>query len=289
MSNRTRGFVAVIISAVIFGCMPLMAKYTYSQGSNPLSTTFYRFFLPLPALFLLVKSNKNVSVSISFDELKKVAIAAIFGFGATALLLFMSYNYIPSGMATTIHFIYPVFVIVGCILFFKEKPSIVKIISAALCVVGIVMFYDKEGQINIVGMALAFASGITFSFYTVYLDKSGLKEMNNFKLTFYLCSVSSVMLLIFSVVSGSFTYAVTLSGWAMLLGLALLVSLGAVCLFQLGVKVIGPQNTAILSTFEPITSIVIGVFIFRESFGLRTFLGVVMILSAITLVSVLDK
>jgi len=288
MSIKSKGILAVILSGTIFGSMPLMAKVVFEAGGNAVSLTFYRFLLLLPFLYLLIKYKKNESLKITKEEFKKIALVSVFGYGATALLLYLSYNYIPSGMATTIHFIYPVFVILGCILFFKEKTSKIKIIAVILCIFGVYMFYNGDGSVNFTGMILSFASSITFAFYTVYIDKSGLKKMNTIKLTFYLCLIASIMMFIFSIATNTFTMDIKPIGWVVTLILSLSVGLG-VNLFQIGIKIIGPQSTAILSTFEPITSVIIGVIILNESFGIKTILGSGLILIAVILISLFDK
>jgi drug/metabolite transporter (DMT)-like permease len=67
------------------------------------------------------------------------------------------------------------------------------------------------------------------------------------------------------------------------------VTLGGVCLFQKGVKLIGSQSTSVLSTFEPITSILIGILIFNESFNFRTILGFIFILIAALLIALYEE
>lgn len=288
MNTKSKGILAVILSGTIFGSMPLMAKIVYEAGGNAVSLTFYRFLLILPFLYLLIKQNKNETLMITKEEFKKIALVGTLGYGATALLLYLSYNYIPSGMATTIHFIYPVFVILGCILFFKEKTNLVKTIAVIFCIIGVFMFYDGDGNINFTGIILSFASSITFAFYTVYIDKSGLKKMNTMKLTFYLCIIASIMMFFFSILTKTFTIDIKPIGWLITLLLSLSVGLG-VNLFQIGIKTVGPQSTSILSTFEPITSVVIGVLILNESFGIKTILGSGLILIAVILISIFDK
>lgn len=288
MNTKSKGILAVILSGTIFGSMPLMAKIVYEAGGNAISLTFYRFLLILPFLYLLIKQNKDENLKITKEELKKIALVGTLGYGATALLLYLSYNYIPSGMATTIHFIYPVFVILGCILFFKEKTNMIKIIAVILCISGVFMFYDGDGSVNFTGIILSFSSSITFAFYTIYLDKSGLKKMNTIKLTFYLCIIASIMIFIFSIATNTFTIDIKPIGWLITLILSLSVGLG-VNLFQIGIKTVGPQSTSILSTFEPITSVIIGVLILHESFGIKTIIGSGLILIAVILISIFDK
>lgn len=288
ISHKQKGILYVLISAVIFGSMPLMANIVYEGNGNSISLTLYRFLLSTPILYYLIRK-EHEDIKLSKVEFYKICLVGIFGYCATALLLYTSYNYISTGTATTLHFIYPVLVIIGGIIFFKEKPNLIKIISVIFCILGIFMFYNGEKEINILGMAIAFLSGITYTFYILYLEKSQLKYLGTYKLTFYLCIVSSAVLLIVCIATGKLVLNMTLKAWFMSLVLSVSVTLGGVCLFQKGIKLIGSQSTSILSTFEPITSIIIGIFIFNESFGIKTLFGFIFIIIATLLVTLFEK
>ena len=71
--------------------------------------------------------------------------------------------------------------------------------------------------------------------------------------------------------------------------LSMSVAVFGVSLFQVGVSLVGPQTTSILSTFEPITGIIIGILIFNEALSIRTGAGLASILIAVVLVTVFDK
>lgn len=289
MENRHKGFLAVIVSGIIFGCMPLLAKNIYANGGNSISLVFWRSFISLPLLYMIIKKKKDISIEITKEELKQIILVGSIGYAGTAMLLFSSYNYISSGVATTIHFMYPVFVILESIILFKDKVSPIKIISVIVCTIGILFLYSGDSNVNIIGIGIALLSGITYSFYVMYLDKSGLKSMHPIKLTFYLCLVASVVMFIFSILTSSFTFKVTPLGWLLTAILSIIISLGAVTLLNFGISNIGAQNTAILSTLEPITSVIIGVLIFGEEFGIKIFLGCVFVLISVILIAVFDK
>lgn len=193
------------------------------------------------------------------------------------------------GIATTIHFMYPIFVIIESIIFFKEKVSPIKCLSVVLCTVGILLLYSGDSSINFTGIGLAFLSSITYSFYVMYLDKSGLKSMHPIKLTFYLCLVASVVMFIFSILTGSFTIWLSSLGWILTSILSIAMTLGAVTLLNMGISIIGSQNAVILSTFEPITSMIIGILIFGVNFCIRIFIGCILVLIAVILITVFDK
>ncbi len=284
MEDRRKGFLAVIFAGIIFGCMPLLAKNIYANGGNPPNLVFWRFFISVPILYLILRTN-DISIKLSKEELRKLLLVGSIGSAGTAVLLFLSYNYISTGVATTIHFMYPVFVILESIIFFHEKMDPIKILCVVLCTMGILLLYGGGSDMSPMGIGLALSSGLTYSFYVMYLDKSGLKSMNSLKLTFYICLVSSVVMFIFSVFTGKFTVKMSPMAWLLTSILSIIVSLGAVNLLNVGIRIIGPQNTAILGTFEPITSVIIGILIFGEQFSMKLFVGCVLILTSVILIA----
>jgi len=273
-----------MISAVFFGFIPLFVKTICAGGGNSVSAAFYRFFLSVPVLYIYLKA-QGISMRITRTEFTKIALITIFGYGGTAVLLFSSYNFIPSGMSTTIHFMYPVFTILGCMIFFKEKVSPLKLLCVALCFGGILLFYNGESGGSVLGMALSFLSGVTYAFYTIYLEKSGLQKMENLKLIFYMNTVAAAMILVMALLTAQFTLRLTPLAWGTAVFFATATSLIGVLGYQIGVKCIGPQNAAILSTFEPITSVIVGVLVYREAFSARTLLGCLCVLSAVVIVA----
>ena len=108
-------------------------------------------------------------------------------------------------------------------------------------------------------------------------------------LAFWVSSFSSVLLAVYLAATGSLAISMTPLGWGMSLLFALLIAVGASVSFQVGVKEVGAQRAAILSTFEPITSIVVGILAFSEPFGLKTALGVVLILAAVLILTIFDQ
>ena len=141
----------------------------------------------------------------------------------------------------------------------------VKFISVILCTAGIVLLYDGSESVSIVGVLLAFISGLTYAFYVLYIDKSGLTTMNPIKLTFYLSIVGSIVMFFFSLGSKQFTLGLNPVGWLFTVILAVVIAFGAVSLLNVGIKLVGPQSASILSTLEPITSVVIGALVFDKS------------------------
>lgn len=287
--KKNFGFIAVIFATIIFGCLPLLAKIIYGNGGNAVSVIFYRFFLPLPILYFLSKRTGDRDIRINKKELKDLILVSIFGYGITAVLMFSSYTYISTGVATTLHFTYPIFVVLGDIFIFKDKPSFIKIFCILLCSMGVMLFLQDIEVDNILGIVIAILSGVTYAFYMLYIEKSSLKTMNPFKLTFYLGLVSSIYVFIIAIVTKQFVFNLTLTGWGVTILLSILTSVIGFTLFNYGIQSIGSQNASIFSTFEPITSVVIGILIFNEKLSLQIVVGGIFILASVLITAISEK
>ncbi len=283
-----KGYTFVIISAIIFGCMPLGAKYIYTEGVNSLSLVFLRNCLALPVLGLLAGKQES-SLHIEKIDLLKISSLAVMGGCATPILLYSSYHYLASGTATVFHFIYPVLVVLGSILILREKGSKPVFLCVILCTVGIILFYNPQSGIHPGGSLLAIASGATYAAYIMLLSRFKNDKISGFKLSFYMSAVGSVILFIVCMISRQLTLPVTFTGWTISIVFSLILSVGAVVLFQQGTRYIGGQRAAILSTLEPITSVLVGALVFQETINARTVLGTALVIIASILIAVFDS
>lgn len=286
--NFIKGIIFTIISAFVFGFTPILAKITYAGGNNAITLTFLRALLGLPFLYIGMRKNKTV-LKITKDEFFKFILLSFLGIGITTTSLYSSYNYISVGMATTLHFIYPCVVYFICILFFKEKITKKKLTALVFSSFGIIMLIDKVSYGNTVGIFLATLSGITYGLFLVYLDKSGFKHMDAFKCTFYISLFNIVGIFVFGKFTGDLTFALDLSAWLITILISFLTSIFGNAFLQLGVKYCGATTASILCTFEPITSVILGIIFLSEHITIFKFLGCIFIILAVVLLSINDK
>ena len=282
-----KGYAFVIASAFIFGCMPLMAKFIYAEGMNPLSLVFLRNLLSVPMLAACAKIS-GASLRIPKAALPGISLVSVMGCCLTPLLLFFSYQYINSGTATVLHYVYPAIVMLSGLIFLKHKTHAGNVISLVLCVVGIFLFFDPAGGFDPLGGALALVSGVTYAVYILLLSGFRYKDIPSFTFCFYVTCVSSLSTLVLCLVGGALVFPTSLLGWGLCLLFAFVLNVGAVVLFQRGTFLIGGERASILSTIEPITSIFAGVLVFNENLGIGAVIGSLLVLSASVLIAVID-
>lgn len=287
MDQTKKGYLYVILSAILFGCMPLGAKFIYANGVNAFSLVFYRNCLAIPVMILLVMRQKE-SLLVTFQQLTQIIWLAAVGCCITPVLLFSSYQYISSGTATTFHFIYPAMVIFGGIILFRQEARWGQLLCVLLCTVGVGMFYAPGEALHPLGSLLALLSGVTYAIYILFLSRSQLDTLSGMKLSLYMAMVCSAIMLAVCLISGQFTLPANPTCWLVCFVFSVALCIGAVVLFQRGTFLIGGQKSSILSTFEPITSIFIGIIVFHEPFSWRTILGALCVVTAAILIAIQD-
>ena len=208
----SKGYIFIILSAIIFGLMPLMTKFIYAQGVNSVSLVFLRNILSLPFLAALAIYKEN-GIKINVSALPQISFIAIMGCCITPLLLFTSYIFIPSGTATVLHFIYPAVVVICEIIFLKSKKKYIHIISVIICVTGILLFYNPNNPINLKGSICALLSGITYAVYVISLSAFKHKKTSIFGFSLQVAAICSLIMFIVCIATNQLTFPRSVFGW----------------------------------------------------------------------------
>lgn len=283
--HRGKGVLCALLAGFIYGFTPILTRLTYDGGNNGVNMTFLRGLLALPVLFVLVRAHGE-DMRLTAQQVRAALLCGL-GSAATTVALYMSYSYTSVGMATTLHFIYPVLIVVAGLLFFREKLGRGKAIALALAVVGVFCFMEA-GSASFEGYALALSSAVTFCIYLMIMERSSLSTLFYFKLSFYLSLVTSAITGLFGAATGNITFAMTPQAWGLIVIIALCASVGALPLMQVAVRNLGAATTGILSTFEPITSIVLGILVLGESLTPVKAIGCLLILSSVVLITLAE-
>ena len=266
-----KGYIYTALSAIIFGLMPLLTKIIIARGATSLTIAFFRVFYVTIVLFFVLKL-KKIDLHLEKRELLSALLTSIFGSGLTIIILNESYNYVDTGIATSLHFLYPLFVAILCCFFYGEKIKKKQIISLSFALVGIICFMSK-GNGSLFGYLLAIASGLTYAFYLVKMDKTGLVKMNAFKLSFYLALFTTIEIFTMNLFMQDVVFKMDAIAYGLLLVLALSSSFLATVLLQKGVLLLGSTRASFICLLEPVTSMIVGILWLNEAFTFNKGLG----------------
>lgn len=266
-----KGYIYTALSAIIFGLMPLLTKIIIARGATSLTIAFFRVFYVTIVLFFVLKL-KKIDMHLEKRDWLSVIHTSVFGSGLTIIILNESYNYVDTGIATSLHFLYPLFVAILCCFFYGEKIKKKQIISLSFALVGIICFMSK-GNGSLFGYLLAIASGLTYAFYLVKMDKSGLVKMNALKLSFYLALFTTIEIFTMNLYMQEVVFKMDALSYGLLLVLALSSSFLATVLLQKGVLLLGSTRASFICLLEPVTSMIVGILFLGEALTLNKGLG----------------
>lgn len=266
-----KGYIYTALSAIIFGLMPLLTKIIIARGATSLTIPFFRVFYVTIVLFFVLKI-KKIDLHLEKRDLLSAILTSIFGSGLTIIILNESYNHVDTGIATSLHFLYPLFVAILCCFFYGEKIKKKQILSLSFALVGIICFMSK-GNGSLFGYFLAIASGLTYAFYLVKMDKSGLVKMNALKLSFYLALFTTIEIFTMNLFMQDVVFKMDVLSYTLLLVLALSSSFLATVLLQKGVLLLGSTRASFICLLEPVTSMIVGILWLNEALTFNKGLG----------------
>ena len=287
MSLQTKGVVLAIISAICYGMNPLGALFLYEEGLNVNSVIFYRFIFAsiLLAIFMLIKKD---SFYLKFKEIILLALLGLL-FGISAISLFNSFLYMDAGLASTVLFIYPIFVAIIMALFFKEKNSIITILSIIFAFLGVVLLYESDGaNVSNFGIFLVIVSSLCYAIYIVIINQ--YLKMSALKVTFYSMLFCTITILIHSFFDSSLNIMplVNFNMWFYTIFLALIPTIISLLFLIKAIQLIGSTSASILGALEPLTAVLIGVYVFNEKITFWLVIGIVFILFGVILIVLKD-
>ena len=292
--NKFKGFLYGIVASSTFGLLPLFTLPVMGEGLTTFSILSYRMLFAsiLVAILMLIG---RVSFATNLKELRWFAVLGFLYYGSAALL-FQAYGGMASGLATTLHFMYPVSVTVIMALVYKQRPSVVTICAIILSLIGVALLCLREsstGVSSLLSVFLVLLSGVCYAVYLVLVSTvKRINQQNSQKLTFYVLMFSGAFFMLSTLQGGGLQIIPSASAGINLLLMATLPTLLSNLALVRSVKNIGSTLTSVLGAMEPLTAIIVGILVFDESLRGLMVVGIILILVSVSLIvlsPLLDK
>ena len=289
--NAIIGYPAGIITGITYGLNPLFAVPLMKNGASIGSILFFRYLfavLILGAFLMLRKQSFKIT-----GKQAGVLLALGLLYTGSSLFLFESYNYIASGLATTLVFLYPVLVAI-IMVFLKVFPSWPVWLAIAATFGGVLMMTQSDATqtINPIGVILSIASATVYALFIVIINRSKvIANISNTLLTFYALTIGTF---VFMGKIGCSDTALTTGieggeAWLNLIGLSLLPTIVSTASLAIATRNIGATKASVLGVFEPITAILVGTLMFGEPLTTNIVIGISIAMIAVTFMIMVTK
>lgn len=281
-SKSAFGFILASISAISYGLIPLFALPIINKDINLESILFFRFIIA--SVFIgIVMVIKKISFKVTFSQFLTLCALGIFFIGSS-YFLFLSYKHMTSGMATSILFVYPIMVALLMRFIFKEKLKPITFICMFVAIVGVFVLYAGDSSyISLLGLLFILLSALTYSFYIVVINKSNVNALSSMTLTFYSMLFTSIIYFIIAILGKGLQIPQGTSAWLNLSLLGIVATSISCVTLASAILLIGSTRTAVLGALDPVTAVIVGIFVFSEPFTIYSAIGIILILAAVTI------
>lgn len=282
--DYSKGIMSMIASSVAYGVSPALVKIQFQFGLSSSNVLFYRSCIAIILILGLLQIQK---ISLAIEKGSRFALLRTCIFATLAMYtLSLSYVYINIGIATALHFTYPVFVNIFDLFRNKQRPSKYRVLAISSSVVGVILLSGINTKVAIdpFGALLAISSGLFYAIYMIGLDNCRLKDMHHWVTSFYLNITVVILSLTLSLMVGPLPRIVSFRSGSLLLLVAVVNAVVALSTFKYGVRILGAAKSSLLSTLEPIVSTLLGIIWLSESINIFGIVGLICIL--LSLVSV---
>lgn len=279
------GVAAVLVSATGFGTLAVLGEFAFAGGANIPTVLALRFGLAAAVLWpLLLATRSQSALRLRGRTLCVALVMGFVGYTGQSALFFWGLTYMTAGITTLVLYTYPVFVLVLSWAVLGESLTFRRALAVPLALGGIALVagVDPTG-VDPVGVLVVLGSATVYSGY-ITVSRIALDETDGLVLAGYVTPAAATSFLLYGTATGSLELPVGLDTWLVVVAIAVLATVVPVATFFAGVRRVGASRAGLLSTFEPVVAVALGVVLLDEPLTLVTLVGGALVLVGVVLV-----
>jgi drug/metabolite transporter (DMT)-like permease len=288
------GFVITFIGAVLFSTKAIIIKKAFADikiDALGLLTQRMIFSLPFYVVAALVLSGSKDNVKLTRRQWMQILGLGLFGYYLSSYLDFEGLQYVSAGLERLILFLYPTFVVLINTFFFRQKINRVQKTALLLTYAGIAVAYFGELQAGISshgflwGSLLIFLCAVTYAIYIVGSGKM-IPVIGAAKFTAYAMLSATVFIFIHFALKNKIEISLLTGAgrWQYGLLLAIIATVIPTFLLSNGMKRIGSNNVAIISSIGPVSTIIQAHFFLGEKIFAAQIAGTLLVIAGVLLI-----
>ena len=278
--KQLTGILLIAISAASFGTLAIFGRFLYADGLDTFTMLFLRFGIAalLMAVILLSRREKFPRGRILFQLIGMGAL----GYVGQSFSYLTAIKYASAGLVALLLYLYPMFVFVLSVVVLREQVTWIKVAALVLALTGTALTVDPAGG-QLQGILLAICAALIYSVYII-VGTNVMKHVSPVQSSMVIFASAGAVYGALMAVNGVHLPA-SGSGWLGIAGIVLIATVIPVAAFLAGLERIGPTNAAMLSTLEPVVTVLLATWIFDERLNPIVMFGGTLILVAVILLT----
>lgn len=282
MRDSTVGTLLVLGAATGFGTIGIFGKV--AATTNLELTTL----LPLQfALATILVASLGFTQGWTFPNTSQewsLTLALGVGYAITNLLFFVSLRYLTAGLAAIVLYTYPTFVVILSAIFLDEAITARKILSLGFVTGGVALIVGTETMdLSLIGIGLALGAAIGASVYTTG-SRMVSSSIGPRTLLIGILVGATASMLVFGITGGGLALPAGQDEWGIVLGLAIVSTTIPHLLFYEGVSRLEASRVGVVSTAEPVVTVILGALLLEERITLLVVAGGILVVGGVILI-----
>ena len=278
--KRLVGILLIAISAASFGTLAIFGRYAYADGMDIITVIFKRIGISASFMTVILLLRKEHFPSRHI-LLQLVGMGAL-GYVGQSFMYMTAIKYASTGLVALLLYLYPMFVFILSVLVLHEKATSVKVIALILALAGSALTVDPNGG-QLIGALMAIAAALIYSIYII-VGTNVMKHVSAVQSSAIIFASAGAVYGILTFVNGAH-FPASNAGWLAMLGMIVFSTIISVVTFLAGLERIGPTNAAMLSTLEPVVTVLLAAWLFGERLMPIVMVGGGLILFAVILLT----
>lgn len=254
------GIAFIAVSASAFGAMAIFARLAFSAGANVTGVLAARF-----AIAGVLLAAVMVATGRPWPRGRALAVAVAMGaigYVGQAMCFFAALHFASAGLVALLLYTYPTLVVVLAAMFLGARLTRVKVALLVASFAGLALTLGG-GQGSAAGIALGLAAAAFYSVYIV-VGARELGHVDALASTTVVC-LSAAAVLALSPAVAEPRFPADPWGWAAVGAIAIVSTVVSILAFFAGLKRVGPAVASIVSTLEPVVTVVLAWLVLGES------------------------
>lgn len=288
VKKRFKGTVCVLCSACLYGSMGYWASCLISENMPISSMQFWRFLIATGwfLLFIIGQTNgKSRLDGISLKMLFFLSILSSIGYAGASEFYFIAAQYTGTGVAMVIHFLYPIIIVLAT---WVKKPSTFN--WKALLIVCIMLFGilflkgSSTHPVSYLGILFAMIAACCYSFYIMGTKQVTYSAASSNVVSTVVCCSCAIAFLSLSTLHHGLCYPQSWNVWIYLLVFGVFATALPIQLMFIGLNYLSSMKASMLSVFEPLVTLMVGIFLLGEWVSGWQLFGGLIVLMAVVMV-----
>ena len=293
MAKTLKGTLFTVIAGIAWGLSGTSGQYLMVHGISALVLTNIRLIIAGLLLVLLsyIKSKEQFLAFLKDQSsLFSILLFSLFGLFLNQLAYLTAIQETNAGTATVLQYVCPVGILAYTCIKDKVAPTIAEILSMILAIGGTFLI-ATHGQLNQLSMTPAglfwgLFSALTYALYIILPIKL-IQKWGSILVIGVGMTISGFVAVPFTGIIGA-SLPMSFDIFLAFAGIILIGTVFAYTAFLKGASLVGPVKSSLLASIEPISAVFFAFMIMGDIFYPIDFLGMAMILLAVTIISLKD-